>query len=410
MADDQYRKIIFNAQVYANTGAGTYEKAVDMATKDFLSAGLNCVIYANGARHTLADYADMAIRTASERACLQGEGERRQEWGIHTVIMNKRGNPCPKCLPFVGKVLIDDVWSGGSKEDGKYPLMSAAIAAGLYHPRCKDSHTTYFPGISTADDTWTEEELEKVGQNAKQEARRQYAKRQTEKYGRLAEYSLDEENKRKYEIRAAEWNNQTDKEKSEIDFNKAHSDFVSRLRKDQSPSTHKSKMVLYAEMTDMIEDENLNAPFAYLPDSDVIKYNPKAPHINDYDMNYLFAHEITHRMDELEYHSWENEKFIQAIEMCSKKVYDQREEVQKWFELGGKYEQSFAISDIVSALTNGEIAGMVGHSEAYWLEPGLKAMELFANISAADILELPEKEDLRGLLKELFKAYEEVVR
>ena len=80
------------------------------------------------------------------------------------------------------------------------------------------------------------------------------------------------------------------------------------------------------------------------------------------------------------------------------------------YDTGGKYEQSFAISEIVSALTNGEIAGMVGHSEAYWSEPGLKAMELFANISAADILELPEKEDLRGLLKELFKAYEEVVR
>ena len=28
MADDQYRKIIFNAQVYANTGAGTCEKAL----------------------------------------------------------------------------------------------------------------------------------------------------------------------------------------------------------------------------------------------------------------------------------------------------------------------------------------------------------------------------------------------
>ena len=68
MANDQYRKVIFNAQVYANSGAGTYEKAVDMATKDFLSAGLNCVQYANGARHTLADYADMAIRTASKRA------------------------------------------------------------------------------------------------------------------------------------------------------------------------------------------------------------------------------------------------------------------------------------------------------------------------------------------------------
>ena len=206
MANDQYRKIIYNAQVYANTGAGTYEKAVDMATRDFLAAGIRCVEYANGARHTLSDYADMAIRTASKRAYLQGEGEKRQEWGIATVIVNKRGNPCPKCLPFVGKVLIDDVWSGGSNKDGKYPLMSTAIAAGLYHPRCKDSHTTYFPGISTADDTWTEEELEAIGQANKQEARQQYAARQVEKYGRLVKYSLDKENKGRYEKKVDEWN------------------------------------------------------------------------------------------------------------------------------------------------------------------------------------------------------------
>lgn len=205
MANDKYRKIIFNAQVYANTGAGTYEKAVDMATKDLLSAGLNCIEYANGARHTLHDYVDMAIRTASKRAYLQGEGEMRNEWGIHTVIMNKRGNPCPKCLPFCGKVLIDDVWSGGSRKDGPYPLMSTAISAGLYHPRCKDIHTTYFPGISTADDTWTKEELDNVEKYAKKEAKRQYASRQAEKYGRLAKYSLDKENREEYARKEKEW-------------------------------------------------------------------------------------------------------------------------------------------------------------------------------------------------------------
>ena len=116
-ANDQYRQVIFNAQMYAATGA-TYEKAVDMATKDFLRAGINCIEYKNGARHTMSEYADMALRTAQKRAYLTGEGEKRQEWGISTVIMNKRGNPCPKCLPFVGKVLIDDVWSGGKPEDG----------------------------------------------------------------------------------------------------------------------------------------------------------------------------------------------------------------------------------------------------------------------------------------------------
>lgn len=204
-ANDDYRKAIFNAQVYANTGAGTYEKAVDMATRDMLSRGLNCVEYANGARHTLADYADMAIRTASKRAYLQGEGEKRQEWGITTVIVNKRGNPCPKCLPFVGKVLIDDVWSGGKKSDGLYPLMSQSIAAGLYHPRCKDSHTTYFPGISTADDTWTKEELDAVERANQKETKRQYAERQAEKFRRLVAYSLDKENQERYMAKREEW-------------------------------------------------------------------------------------------------------------------------------------------------------------------------------------------------------------
>ena len=210
-AEDDYRKAIFNAQVYANTGAGTYEKAVDMATRDMLSRDLGCVEYANGSRHTLVDYASMAIRTASKRAYLYGEGEKRQEWGITTVIMAKRGNPCPKCLPFVGKVLVDDVWSGGRSdgydpETGKrYPTISHAIECGLYHPNCKDSHTTYFPGVSTADDKWTAKELRAIGVNYDAEQRQQYAKRQAEKYGRLAEYSLDEENKKNYKNKVEQW-------------------------------------------------------------------------------------------------------------------------------------------------------------------------------------------------------------
>ncbi len=211
MANDQYRKVIYNAQVYANTGAGTYEKAVDMATKDFLSAGLNCVQYANGARHTLADYADMAIRTASKRAYLQGEGQKRQEWGISTVIINKRGNPCPKCLPWVGKILIDDVWSGGSRKDGKYPLMSTAIAAGLYHPRCKDSHTTYFDGISTPpDDKFTRTELEEIEEQNKQEAQQQYIERQKERADRLSKYLIDQEDRRINQEKSLAWSEKRD--------------------------------------------------------------------------------------------------------------------------------------------------------------------------------------------------------
>ena len=413
-ADDDYRKAIYNAQVYANTGSGTYEKAVDMATKDMLSRGLNCVMYANGARHTLSDYADMAIRTASKRAYLQGEGEKRQEWGVTTVIMAKRGNPCPKCLPFVGKVLIDDVWSGGRSdgvdpETGKrYPLMSYAISKGLYHPRCKDSHTTYFPGISTADDTWTEEELKKVGLQAKQEAQQQYAQRQKEKYDRLAKYSLDPENKRNYSLKAGEWKMTEGSNDKEMDILDAHSKFIDKMREDEQPSLHKDKLVMYSEFTDLIEDENIAAPFAYVPGEDVIKYNPSASHVLDYDMDYVFSHEVSHRMDFLEYQSWKNDKFLKAIETCSEKVYAQREEIQKWFDVGGKYEDSFALSDIIGALSNGSVDVPIGHDVSYWNEdPRNKPMEIFANLSSIDVLELEEKEDI---LKELFEAYKELIK
>lgn len=206
MANDKYRKVIFDAQVYANSGAGTYEQAVDMATRDFLFSGLNCVEYSNGSRHTLKDYADMAIRTASKRAYLTGEGEKRKEWGISTVIVNKRGNPCPKCLPFVGKIFIDDVWSGGKQSDGPYPLLSSAIAAGLYHPRCKDSHTTYFPGISSAPKKkFSTQEIREIQGNYIIEQRKNYALNQTEKYTRLSGLSIDGKNRESYWKKADTW-------------------------------------------------------------------------------------------------------------------------------------------------------------------------------------------------------------
>lgn len=207
MADDQYRKIIFNAQVYAATGAGTYEKAVDMATKDFLAAGINCIEYKDGRRVNIKSYARMAIRTADKRARLYADGKVRQKLGIHTVITKKRLNACPKCLPFVDRILIDDVWSGGTPEDGPYMLLSEAMAAGFLHPNCKDHFSTYMPGITDPPEGgFTEDEIREVEQGAKQEAAQKYAGYQSEKYERLAKYSLDEDNKREYERKSKEWN------------------------------------------------------------------------------------------------------------------------------------------------------------------------------------------------------------
>ena len=216
-ANDQYRKIIFQSQVAASSGALTYEKAVDMATSDFLKKGINCITYSNGAVHNIVSYADMAVRTASKRAYLMGEGQKRQEWGISTVILNKRFNACPLCMPFEGKVLIDDVWSGGSSKDGPYPLMSSAMAAGLYHPNCKDKHSTYFEGISSKPESRYYEEKPVIKERQLIENKLNHAKRQAKSYNRLSKNSLDAENQETYRARATEWNDNVKQYREQLD-------------------------------------------------------------------------------------------------------------------------------------------------------------------------------------------------
>lgn len=205
MSNDKYRKAIFNAQVAMNTGAVTYEKAVDIACKDMLNAGLNCVEYKNGARHTLSDYADMAVKTANKRAYLRGEGEKRAEWGVSLVVVNSRQGGCPDCAKYIGKVFIDDVYSNGKKSDGNYPLLSTAIKNGLFHPRCKDSTSTYYPELDDLDAPLSEDEIKELDRQREIEEKQQYAQRQAERFDRRAEYSLDEDNKRIAQTRADEW-------------------------------------------------------------------------------------------------------------------------------------------------------------------------------------------------------------
>lgn len=402
MANDDYRKAIFNAQVYANSGAGTYEKAVDMATKDLLSRGLNCVEYANGARHTLADYADMAIRTASKRAYLQGEGEKRQEWGITTVIMAKRGNPCPKCLPFVGKVLIDDVWSGGKKSDGPYPLMSKAIASGLYHPRCKDSHTTYFPGISTADDIWSEKELEDIGQANQQEAERKYASRQVEKYGRLAEYSLSPENQKQYKQKSEKWEGEAGERYTVSDEIKVY--------RDDTPEKMIDLVDKYTEDEFVVLKETAEHAYAYDPDTDTIVVNPAHPLYEYYDYREVMIHELAHRIDHNEFGSPMNVQFTDAILESEKRLLKDADRYNKLFAPGGELEYNNLISDILGCLTDNVIVGDAYHESQYIGIPGYSELEVFANVFTA----LYQGDDvtvkfLKEELGELYLAFLKVV-
>lgn len=212
MANDQYRQIIYKAQVYANTGAGTVKQAIDMATKDFLARGFNCIEYKDGSRHNIADYCDMAIRTANKRANLMGEGEMRKKLGNPLVYISKHGGACDQCTPWEGRVYIDDVWSGGTEKDGEYPLLSTAIAGGLFHPRCQHGASTYYEGINDEPEDVTKAKHT----HDKEDKYTQYLQQRQKQYERLAIGSLLPENVLNYQNKAKELQNQIESSKIEL--------------------------------------------------------------------------------------------------------------------------------------------------------------------------------------------------
>ncbi|MBS4534987.1 capsid protein [Clostridium sp. D2Q-14] len=146
--DDIYRQTIFKAQIPYSTGIVTLDQAIDSATKDFLEKGIDAITYADGKKVNIASYAEMALRTANHRAYLMAEGKKRQEMGNPLVVVSAHATACELCVPWQGLILIDDVYSGGKKEDGPYPLLSEAMEAGFLHPQCRHNLSTYFPGIT----------------------------------------------------------------------------------------------------------------------------------------------------------------------------------------------------------------------------------------------------------------------
>lgn len=210
MTDDIHRQTLFKAQMFYNTGAGNMWQCVDMATKDFLTSGINCVQYKNGSRVNIASYAEMALRTANKRANLMGQANTREKWGVHTVKVNARGIACPMCLQWLDRVYIDDVYGGGTSTESMksgYPLLSTAVAGGLFHPNCKDACSTYYEGISREPQEITKEQEDEIKHKYNLEQKQRYYERNYKKNMRMGNGCLDQDNANMYFGRAREYKN-----------------------------------------------------------------------------------------------------------------------------------------------------------------------------------------------------------
>lgn len=83
----------------------------------------------------------------STTQALARDGKMRKSLGEHLVIVTHHNGSCEICKKFENKILIDDVYSGGSRKDGNYMLLSEAMAQGLFHEGCRHGLGTYYPEL-----------------------------------------------------------------------------------------------------------------------------------------------------------------------------------------------------------------------------------------------------------------------
>lgn len=197
--DDVYRQTIYKTEFQLSSGAISLGKAIDLSVKDFLNKGIDCIIYKNGRHVNIATYAEMALRTASQRATFLGEGTKRDEYGVHLIVVSSHANACEMCLVWQAEILIDDVFSHPSKEYiekyKQYKLLSAAIKAGLLHPNCRHTLITYFEGITKIP---KKQDSKKALQNYYLEQEQRKLERKIRNLKRLVAGTVDKDDKREY--------------------------------------------------------------------------------------------------------------------------------------------------------------------------------------------------------------------
>ena len=229
MANDQYRQVVHKSAFFVANGVFTEKQAADMATKeltelqrtklaideankDFLSRGFNCIEYKNGRRVNIASYSQMAVRTASLRAQLMGEGDFRKSIGRVLVQSTSHGGACPICQKWENKIFIDDVYSGGTKKDGKYMLLSDAMKQGFLHPSCRHGLTTYYPELEDMEDYTDEEYEEDINWinnriNELTNGELNYINRNIKRFDRLEKGSISPISIQRFANRKNEWTN-----------------------------------------------------------------------------------------------------------------------------------------------------------------------------------------------------------
>jgi hypothetical protein len=162
----------------------------------------------------MASYAEMAVRSATGRAAIQGHTDRLQVMGEQLVIVSSAPLHCPLCAPWEGEILA--IEGGGGPHTLMLPhatedrrtvavhvagSLTEARAAGLQHPNCRHSVSLYLPGVTTRPESPPHPE----GATYEDTQQQRYLERQVRAWKRRAAVAMDEQARRQANARVREY-------------------------------------------------------------------------------------------------------------------------------------------------------------------------------------------------------------
>ncbi|MET9954220.1 phage minor capsid protein [Streptomyces sp. NPDC006339] len=158
---DIYRRIVGRASGTQLLTGMTRRQASQRALDQFAQQGVTGFVDSAGRRWDMASYAEMAVRSVTARAAIEGHIDALAEIRVGLVIVSDAPLECPLCRPWEGEVLALGSTSGPHTvrephADGRRTVavhvagsLAEARGSGLFHPNCRHSLGAFLPGVTT---------------------------------------------------------------------------------------------------------------------------------------------------------------------------------------------------------------------------------------------------------------------
>lgn len=203
---DAYRNAVVRAAAGTLTGATTRLQDAQSVLDELAGKGLVGFTDKAGRRWGVVGYTEMATRTTTMQAAVQGHLDRLDQAGIPLVIVSDSSRECETCRPWEGKVLsrgpvsalMPNALTGVMERVKVDGTVAEATSAGLFHPNCTHNLSAYIPGATKRGAASSPE-----GYAEKQKQRQ--LERKVREWKRREAVAVTPEAKRKAAAKVREW-------------------------------------------------------------------------------------------------------------------------------------------------------------------------------------------------------------